>query len=75
MEVFRCVIDYLVYTYFKNQLILNFQEFKESVFRIFYENFKIGNMKMTLIDYIEKFINKCLKNEDVEDLYIDWSAK
>ena len=75
MEVFRCVIDYLVYTYFKNQLILNFQEFKESVFRIFYENFKIGNMKMTLIDYIEKFIGKCLKNEDVEDLYIDWSAK
>ena len=30
---------------------------------------------MTLIDYIEKFIGKCLKNEDVEDLYIDWSAK
>ena len=75
MEVFRCVIDYLVYTYFKAQLILNFQEFKENVFRIFYENFKIGNMKMTLIDYIEKFISKCLKNENVEDLYIDWSAK
>ncbi|MDC8914920.1 type II CRISPR-associated endonuclease Cas1, partial [Metamycoplasma hyosynoviae] len=52
MEPFRCLIDKLVYEYFKNNELVNFQEFKEKLFLIFFDYIKYQNRIITINEYI-----------------------
>lgn len=70
MEPFRFWIDKIVYDFFKNDFVLNFQVFKETVFKSFntYINYKEKNIKFS--KYIELYINELLNLEE-SDLEID----
>ncbi|QSF13703.1 type II CRISPR-associated endonuclease Cas1 [Mycoplasma sp. Mirounga ES2805-ORL] len=72
MEPFRCLIDLLVYKYWKNTEFHNFQEFKEQLFLIFEENIIVENKKMSFSKYIQIFIEDLLTNQNNKrDLSID----
>ncbi|MDD1359979.1 type II CRISPR-associated endonuclease Cas1 [Metamycoplasma hyosynoviae] len=73
MEPFRCLIDKLVYEYFKNNELVNFQEFKEKLFLIFFDYIKYQNRNITINEYINYYTITSLQNEVLSSFIIDWN--
>ncbi len=73
MEPFRCLIDKLVYEYFKNNELVNFQEFKERLFLMFFDYIKYKNRNITINEYINYYVVTSLKNEVLSSFIIDWN--
>ncbi|KDE42840.1 CRISPR-associated protein Cas1 [Metamycoplasma hyosynoviae] len=73
MEPFRCLIDKLVYEYFKNNELVNFQEFKEKLFLIFFDYIKYQNRIITINEYINYYTITSLQNEVLSSFIIDWN--
>ncbi|WP_406615204.1 type II CRISPR-associated endonuclease Cas1 [Mycoplasmopsis hyopharyngis] len=73
MEPFRCLIDKLVYEYFKNNEFVNFQEFKEKLFLIFFDHISYQNRNITVNEYINYFTTTSLENEVLSSFIIDWN--
>ncbi|WP_036456902.1 type II CRISPR-associated endonuclease Cas1 [Mycoplasmopsis lipofaciens] len=72
MEPLRCIVDLTVYNFFKNNELLDFADYKKELFSFFHTNIKVLNKTISIVEYINLIIEKFIKNQESEELTIDW---